>query len=399
MKNQKAAKVPTNQVICPTCKRIMNASLEEITCPLCNNKLISPRKKNGNVIVVSNQISNKRNTIESDISPDKAAKNKLLMRKLVTDTIQHVLIWRTLEWDVSSNRTYCMVHAEDDSHSYILIREQSKTTFFNIRFTLLVDGLMRQAKIKKVTLAKLFIEIQTQLSLPALPDIGKRKANASQQKKNGLNRTSEKLVHSEPKKKPVASTQSQILQSTDFAVRTNIFKCVNKTHPIIELPAQISIINKNGNRSTEKFRAAYCAECNVYYIHESDYKRLKEKGILECTIVEKDVFAKHGKNAIRYLKSESPLMQYGYNVKATTNLTDYQRQELLAGIIDAGILPSITVKSYLSMFAAQKRGIEMYENAVAKWDADLKFVQQYKTGSKEKVYVHSILKTNYKNKR
>ncbi|MBQ9606142.1 MAG: hypothetical protein IJV16_03075 [Lachnospiraceae bacterium] len=149
------------------------------------------------------------------------------------------------------------------------------------------------------------------------------------------------------------------------------FKCVKLKHEIEEITAVITTIGKLGYRSEQEVKAAYCKECNVYYLHESDYRKLKEKGVLDCTIVERDVFAKHGKNALRYMKSESPLMQYGYNVKATTNLTDYQRQELLAGIIDAGILPSITVKSYLSLFAAQKRGIQMYENAVAKLNTSL----------------------------
>ena len=77
------------------------------------------------------------------------------------------------------------------------------------------------------------------------------------------------------------------------------------------------------------------------------------------------------------LRSESILMCYGYNVSETNNLSDKERHELLAEIVDLEILTVSQVISRLKFFCRLHRN-ESYQLARLKWESDINYIENYK---------------------
>ena len=74
-------------------------------------------------------------------------------------------------------------------------------------------------------------------------------------------------------------------------------------------------------------------------IMESTYQNLKNRGTIACRVSDEKTYLKHHmtSNGMN-LSSESILMQYGYNVSQTKDLSEYQRQKILVMIIEHEVL-------------------------------------------------------------
>ncbi len=180
----------------------------------------------------------------------------------------------------------------------------------------------------------------------------------------------------------------------DFVVRTNLFRCRSRQHHLEEIWGLIQILRPDDSRETEKAAAAYCPECGCFFLLRTEYDRLAQKGGLLCKMVEKEVFYTRGL-PFSHSPGESLLKQHGYTVKASVGLTDIQRQTILAQLMDQRILTAAQILSYLQTFQAQKRGIPACQRAIAKWEADLRFVRRYQEEQKPAVPIRSIAKTDY----
>ena len=182
----------------------------------------------------------------------------------------------------------------------------------------------------------------------------------------------------------------------DFLVRTSLYRCIHAAHNLEDITAVINIVGRDGKVSPHQFRAAYCPECDLHYIMEPVYQDLKKLGILQCYVVEKEKYKKDWKKMRKEVPGESALMRAGYNVRAAVGYTDEQRRAILAGVIDGNVLTPAAIISYLTLFAAQKRGVPGYEAAVAKWDMDTEFVRNRSIATTSKAYVRSIERTKYR---
>ena len=76
------------------------------------------------------------------------------------------------------------------------------------------------------------------------------------------------------------------------------------------------------------------------------------------------------------LNEESILKGYGYNVSRAEDLSDRQREEILAEIVDLEILTVSRIVGFLSFFI-QTHPQEMYFEARNKWNSDRDFIQNY----------------------
>ena len=90
------------------------------------------------------------------------------------------------------------------------------------------------------------------------------------------------------------------------------------------------------------------------------------------------------------LASESILMQYGYNVNKEENLTSTMRQKILATLIDKRIMRKSEIISYLDFFISQRESQSRYQSAIAKWEMDREFVEDYKMGRYEQYGVQGL---------
>lgn len=76
-----------------------------------------------------------------------------------------------------------------------------------------------------------------------------------------------------------------------------------------------------------------------------------------------------------YLKEESIIHAFGYNVNAQDDLSDAYRHQILADVMD---LELITAKGIISLLESLIRRSARYPYACSKWEKDIKFVTNYK---------------------
>ena len=69
------------------------------------------------------------------------------------------------------------------------------------------------------------------------------------------------------------------INCVDFIVRTNLFKCF-KNHTVEDIAAEVTVVDRKGNIKYPKVYAAYCPNCNKYFIQQSTYDDLKHWGII-----------------------------------------------------------------------------------------------------------------------
>ena len=181
---------------------------------------------------------------------------------------------------------------------------------------------------------------------------------------------------------------------TTFVVKGNVANCA-KNHSVEPIHAIINILSPAGTIYEEKIIAGFCKDCNVYFIHENDYLYLREQGVLLCQMVSLLDYHKVGHHVFdkMELKAESLLHQCGYNVNSEENLTNIQRQEILKRVIDNNLYSINGIINFLDWLI--KRNGKSKNNmgrAIEKWEADRKFVSEYKYQSQREVKVEKIIK-------
>ena len=111
-----------------------------------------------------------------------------------------------------------------------------------------------------------------------------------------------------------------------------------------------------------------------------------------CRITDEKTYRKYSYTGEMRLAQQSILMQYGYNVSQTDDLTATQRHKVLAVLIDYDILSKSEIISYLSFFVEQRSKMKTknMQLAIAKWEEDILFVEMYKQGKYTKYGVGAI---------
>lgn len=167
----------------------------------------------------------------------------------------------------------------------------------------------------------------------------------------------------------------------DFVVRRTTFKCLHNEHKLQNIDAVINIINKDGEVTQTTVPAGYCPNCNIFFIMESTYQRLKMKGTPVCRVSDEKTYL----SGISFmngmmLAQESVLMQYGYSVSQEEGLTSARRRKILALMIDNEIMTRSDIISYLDFFISQRKSLPRFEKAIEKWESDREFVSEYRSG-------------------
>lgn len=183
----------------------------------------------------------------------------------------------------------------------------------------------------------------------------------------------------------------------DFVVRRFVFRCMHSQHKVVDLTAAVTIVNDDGKEKLVKVTAGYCQECNVYFIMESTYIKLRTMGVVLCRICDEKTYMANSYMGRMKLARESILMQFGYTVSQEEGLSATKRQKILAVIIDNKILTKSEVISYLDFFIRQRQYQSKYEIAISKWEADRDFVREYKIGEYTQFGVNAIYRKHYYN--
>ena len=168
----------------------------------------------------------------------------------------------------------------------------------------------------------------------------------------------------------------------DFVIRRSTFKCLHDKHQLKNIEGIISVVNSDGCIEKHVIPAGYCSECNLYFIMESTYEKIRDVGTPLCRLTDEKNYLQSNTNLKGLnLAKESVLMQYGYNVSQEEGLSEKKRRTILASLIDNNILTKNDVISYLDFFINQKKSRSQYEKAIEKWENDRDFIFSYKRGT------------------
>lgn len=168
-------------------------------------------------------------------------------------------------------------------------------------------------------------------------------------------------------------------------------KCTNNKHDIDDLDAKIRIAQPNGEVSTYSIPAAYCKECDIYFILKNDYKIAKFTGKILCPIIDLTQEGKKKNKGRNLASSESRIHQLGYNVQRGSNYTREQRQLILANVIENTDISKHEIESCIIRPMMQHKNQSNYADAVLAWQQDLEFVKNYKYGDMPEVIIDKII--------
>lgn len=163
----------------------------------------------------------------------------------------------------------------------------------------------------------------------------------------------------------------QRLQVKDVMIRTTNRNCIEVDHKLKEMVAYVPIFVSSIGLQQVQINAYYCETCQRYYVMESTYNSLKSRGIICCRVMD-------AKNLINNKYSnwatEAIIKQYGYNVNATENLSDYKRHVILEFIIQNDIMKKGEVLEHISWLIRTHIDKPKYREAVRKWTRDYDYL-------------------------
>ena len=128
-------------------------------------------------------------------------------------------------------------------------------------------------------------------------------------------------------------TDVPIEHSVDFFVRTNVIGCIKERHSIESLIAEIDVIDKLGNVVKKSIPAYYCRECDLYFIYNHDYERIKNTGIPLCQIYEYTKYIKGLDNEYNLLRNylgftDDDILRFNLNAIDAAFISEEEKQDL-----------------------------------------------------------------------
>lgn len=197
-------------------------------------------------------------------------------------------------------------------------------------------------------------------------------------------------------RQPAQAIETKDITPKDFVTRVNVFKCTSDNHKLIDIKCRVKVLSESGKVDTYVVSGAYCQTCNKYFMLDTEYKRLKQKGILICKVVERDFWLDNGKQNDFNLNQESLLHMMGYNVNQQANLSKEQRWGILELIVDEEILSIVEIRSHLNWLIRRNQNNRNFDDARWKWQMDSEHLLNYASNGQSIVDVGSITSKNYR---
>lgn len=183
------------------------------------------------------------------------------------------------------------------------------------------------------------------------------------------------------------------LSYNELIVVNNLKKCSKLDHHLEDIQCVIMTILPDGSIESETIKGAYCNECQRYFTTPEEYNHLA--GVPICEVINQTIEGnenhKDSSNKNDYNGNGSKLTRRGYNVNCISDLTKEQRQTILGTQIYMGM--SVTeIISFIDSFIHNGKQRSNWNNAVAKWQEDKKFVEEFNNEIfAEKVDINKII--------
>ena len=176
------------------------------------------------------------------------------------------------------------------------------------------------------------------------------------------------------------TVETTTIQYTDYVVVCRNMHCI-QGHEVSQKNVKLRIIAPEGTVNEMEATCGYCSECNSYFLFEKDYRHLQTQGVLLCQIVSENQYLSAGTQVFGGLDllPESKLHQCGYSVSASSNLTEKQRQRILASVIENDLYTKFALINFLDWLIERNEKIKHKDmsSALGKWKADRNFVANY----------------------
>lgn len=173
-------------------------------------------------------------------------------------------------------------------------------------------------------------------------------------------------------------TDKKIINNKDVIVKSNIRYCESKRHDVVDVIAKLQVKKLDGTIVWNCLHAAYCKDCNRYYILTNDYSKLE--GVPLCRVITIRKGKKHllsdNVDSRDIAAAESLIHSYGYNVNINDNLTEEYRRNILVSLIENKMVSQEIVLSYLDALILRGQGNVKYNNAVKKWRSDREYIEK-----------------------
>ena len=161
---------------------------------------------------------------------------------------------------------------------------------------------------------------------------------------------------------------------------------VYKNRPVRDLEPVTALFFYPGSPSPAGMTVYYSPRDNTYFVNQETYNVFMRHYGLPYVLLNPapgEPFPTESGMA-----EESILHIYGYNVSAADDLTDRERQDILARLLDYGIVTSVQVLGLLEVLTFLGARNRMMANAVEKWRRDLAFVNTYKLSDQRTIWIN-----------
>ena len=195
---------------------------------------------------------------------------------------------------------------------------------------------------------------------------------------------------------PLTDCNVTIFNSDEYVsaiVLTDNRKCLYNEHLMVDILAVIKIMIRSSNNEVKdiKIKAAYCGECDEYFVLKSDFSSLKKVGTLLCEVEDRtqSYLLKHKASTI--YGNESRIHRMGYNVIKEYGYTNRQREIILANILENTDITAHEIMSIIDLNIARHKNQKNYQEAVRKWINDREFVEKYQLGDIPEVKIGKLI--------
>ena len=161
--------------------------------------------------------------------------------------------------------------------------------------------------------------------------------------------------------------------------------CKTKGHNILSATAYVECCRTDGKVPINVF---HCTECKRWFIGQKSFQQYRMKYGLPFVDIEadEDVGRKYAFNTFDSFESQSILNLYGYNNVNANGPNEQQRHMLLAELIEFKLLSKNRIISHIEGLISLNGRKDGLARAVARWNTDLIFVNNYDLHRQAKVY-------------
>ena len=145
----------------------------------------------------------------------------------------------------------------------------------------------------------------------------------------------------------------------------------------------------------------HCKDCKLYYVKDAvfDSYRAQHGTLLGQFIRKADGMTLGQMAGYGELAPESILHMNGYNVSQANNLTSLERRKILMYIMESRIMDKHDIRNRLTYLIKMNQHSPTKQEAVSRWSADIRWVNDYRSGMQDLVWLSGTAMYKYWRKR